>query len=127
MGKKNEGNSAGSEAKESKRTEEPKMITRPRRDSTSSLAAAMQVKAQKDTIGDTLSSGNAKKPIVRMDRDKETGNEAKKLQIKSPSKTVLSIEKEKDQGDYADEPPIEKEKAKEKVKEKDKEKVLCVD
>ena len=32
--------------------EKAKMTTRPRRDSTSSLAAAIQAKAQKDSIGD---------------------------------------------------------------------------
>lgn len=58
-----------------------KMATRPRRDSTSSLAAAMQNKANKDTIGD-----DTRRPVVRMDRDKETEIEARKLQAKSPTK-----------------------------------------
>ena len=35
-----------------KAREKAKMTTRPRRDSTSSLAAAIQAKAQKDSIGD---------------------------------------------------------------------------
>ena len=63
--------------------EEAKMTTRPRRDSTSSLAAAMQVKAQKDNIGED-SGQQQRRAIVRMDRDKETENEAKKLQAKTP-------------------------------------------
>ncbi len=94
-----------------------KMTTRPRRDSTSSLAAAMQVKAQKDTIGE-----DSRRPVVRMDRDKETENEAKKLKAKSPKtervtvKEEASKEKRKDRDKERD-----KEKEKEKEKEKDKE------
>ena len=79
-----------------KAKEEAKMTTRPRRDSTSSLAAATQLKAQKDgSIGRTeinTSSSNSssssnihhnqvssnKKPIVRMDRNKEVEKEATK-------------------------------------------------
>ena len=77
-----------------KAKEEAKMTTRPRRDSTSSLAAATQLKAQKDgAIGRTeinasssSSSSNIhhnqvssnKKPIVRMDRNKEVEKEATK-------------------------------------------------
>ena len=80
-----------------KAKEEAKMTTRPRRDSTSSLAAATQLKAQKDgAIGRTeinTSSSNSsssssnihhnqvssnKKPIVRMDRNKEVEKEATK-------------------------------------------------
>eukprot|EP00095_Tigriopus_kingsejongensis_P001533 snap_masked-scaffold214_size254108-processed-gene-0.9 protein:Tk01533 transcript:snap_masked-scaffold214_size254108-processed-gene-0.9-mRNA-1 annotation:"at-rich interactive domain-containing protein 4b" len=55
--------------------EETKMATRPRRDSTSSLAQAMQAKAQKDNIGD-----ESRRAVVRMDRDKETECELRKLQ-----------------------------------------------
>ena len=66
-----------------KAVEEAKMTTRPRRDSTSSLAAAMQVKAQKDDIDvkptKPANLNSNKKPVVRMDRHKETENEAKKL------------------------------------------------
>ncbi len=54
-----------------------KMTTRPRRDSTSSLAAAMQVKAQKDNIGD-----DARRTMIRLDKDKETEKEIKKVQEK---------------------------------------------
>ncbi|TRY72004.1 hypothetical protein TCAL_05405 [Tigriopus californicus] len=75
--KKEEDPTSGSLAKKG---EETKMATRPRRDSTSSLAAAMQVKAQKDNIGD-----ESRRPIVRMDRDKDTENEARKLQTKPSS------------------------------------------
>lgn len=57
--------------------EEAKMTTRPRRDSTSSLAAAMQNKERKDNIGEEAAG---RRPVVRMDRDKEVENEAKKLQ-----------------------------------------------
>ena len=51
-------------------TRHHKMATRPRRDSTSSLAAAMQNKANKDTIGD-----DTRRAVVRMDRDNETESE----------------------------------------------------
>ena len=55
------------------------MTTRPRRESSSgSLAAAMQVKAQKDSIGDDRT-----KPIVRLDRE-VTDHEARKMSAKSP-------------------------------------------
>merc|ERR1719422_2875637 len=89
------------------------MTTRPRRDSTSSLAAAIQAKEKKDAIGDHMepsrkySSAKEKakekasaaaeevdpvavsggrKAVVRMDRDRETENEARKLNAKSPTK-----------------------------------------
>ena len=81
-----------------KQKTEMKMTTRPRRDSSSSLAAAMQVKAQKDNISGELtphrdrdtrdrsessaSSGSKVRSSVasvRIDRDKETEIEAKKL------------------------------------------------
>lgn len=76
------------ESSREKHMEEMKMTTRPRRDSTSSLVAAMQVKAQKDSIGE----GN-KKPFVRVDRDRDVDDQAKKLQhAKSPNKNK---EKEK--------------------------------
>ena len=78
------------ESARKKQMEELKMTTRPRRDSTSSLAAAMQVKAQKDSIGNEKTSTkeppSTKKPVVRMDRNKETENEVKKL-VNSPPKT----------------------------------------
>ena len=85
------------ESARKKQMEELKMTTRPRRDSTSSLAAAMQVKAQKDSIGAAAAQATpkepvaAKKPVVRMDRNKETENEVKKL-VNSPPKqaSVLS-------------------------------------
>ena len=71
-----------------KAVEEAKMTTRPRRDSTSSLAAAMQVKAQKDDIDvkptKPANLNTNKKPVVRMDRHKETENEAKKLAHSPP-------------------------------------------
>ena len=98
-----------------KQMEEMKMTTRPRRDSsgTTSLAAAMQVKAQKDEptsaaisrSNSSTSGGSAKKfqdakklaleavalplPLVRVDRNKETEIEAKKIIIaNSPPKQV---------------------------------------
>ncbi len=73
---------------------EAKMTTRPRRDSTSSLAAAMQVKAQKDTIGD-----DARRPVVRMDRDKETENEARKLKARSPKMEKFEVAKREKRDD----------------------------
>jgi hypothetical protein len=66
-----------------KAREKAKMTTRPRRDSTSSLAAAIQAKAQKEAIG---GEENLRKPVVRMERERETENEARKLQAKSPTK-----------------------------------------
>ena len=85
------------ESARKKQMEELKMTTRPRRDSTSSLAAAMQVKAQKDSIGSTApqpvtptTKEATKKPIVRMDRNKETENEVKKL-VNSPPKQASGV------------------------------------
>ena len=67
-----------------KAKEEAKMTTRPRRDSTSSLAAATQLKAQKDgAIGGIKTKhihqvSSNKEPVVRMDRNKEVEKEATK-------------------------------------------------
>jgi Ras-related protein Rab-1A len=68
-----------------------KMTTRPRRDSTSSLAAAMQVKAQKDTIGDGNIIRKAN-PVVRMDRDQNAENELRKIQAARSPKANKSSE-----------------------------------
>ena len=94
------------ESARKKQMEELKMTTRPRRDSTSSLAAAMQVKAQKDSIGAATPAPApkdppAKKPVVRMDRNKETENEVKKL-VNSPPKQALVLSSPKPPGSSED-------------------------
>ena len=95
--------------------EEAKMSTRPRRDSSSSLAKAMDAKAAKDNIDDYTGSSNktkeskadkdvetasnssgsashispqnnSRRPVVRMDRDKET-----EVGIASVSVNVLEL------------------------------------
>jgi Ras-related protein Rab-1A len=85
------------ESARKKATDEMKMTTRPRRDSSSSLAAAIKVKAEKDSIGETTPSSSPssapKKPFVRMDRNKETENEAKKLTATSPPKTTTTTKR----------------------------------
>lgn len=83
--------------------EEKKMATRPRRDSTSSMAAAMQVKAQKDTIGE-------KKAVVRIDKT-EADEVSKKM--KSPVREVKEKAKKKEE-DLPATPPTKPPKTEEK-------------
>ena len=65
-GKESSGAASSSSRKESqilKQKTESKMTTRPRRDSSTSLAAAMQVKAQKDNISGEVTSSSSKSSL----------------------------------------------------------------
>ena len=100
--------------KAKKGKEEVRMLTRPRRDSSSSLAAASELKAKKDEIGETskIKKEIKKEPkkVKDLDKDSEksdSGSSGSKGSIKAKRSFKKKDEKEKD---------------KEKDREKDREK-----
>ena len=93
----------GKEVK-SKKVKEERMLTRPRRDSSSSLAAATELKAKKDEIGESSKSSRKepKKEVKKVPKEVKETKDLKDIKDTKDVKTVKEIKEVKDIKDVKD-------------------------